>query len=59
VEGPGVTDRGGGWRWCLVICNDGGGGKEMVRSSGGRSFQRREDIRPVWCLPLLGTIPFT
>ena len=26
---------------CLVIGNDGGGGKEMVRSSGGRSFQRR------------------
>jgi len=24
-----------------VICNDGGEGKEMVRSSGGRSFQRR------------------
>jgi len=38
VEGPGVTDRGGG---CVVIGNDGGGGKEMVRSSGGRSFQRR------------------
>jgi len=33
-----VTDRGGG---CLVIGNDGGGGKEMVRSSGGRPFQRR------------------
>ena len=32
-----MTDRGGG---CLVIGNDGGGGKEMVRSSGGRSFQR-------------------
>jgi len=31
-----VTDRGGG---CLVIGNDGGGGKEMVQSSGGRSFQ--------------------
>ena len=30
-------DRGGG---CLMIGNDGGGGKEMVRSSGGRSFQR-------------------
>jgi len=42
VEGPGVTDRGGGWRWCLVICNDGGVGKEMMRSSGGyRSFQGR------------------
>ena len=24
-----------------MIGNDGGGGKEMVRSSGGRSFQRR------------------
>src|SRR6218665_1157084 len=34
----GVTDRGGGY---LVIGNDGGGGKEMVRSSGGRSFQKR------------------
>src|SRR6218665_1551818 len=33
-----MTDRGGG---CLLIGNDGGGGKEMVRSSGGRSFQRR------------------
>jgi len=33
-----VTDRGGG---CRVIGNGGGGGKEMVRSSGGRSFQRR------------------
>ena len=33
-----MTDRGGG---CLVIGNDGGGGKEIVRSSGGRSFQRR------------------
>ena len=33
-----MTDRGGG---CVVIGNDGGGGKEMVRSSGGRSFQRR------------------
>ena len=32
-----MTDRGGG---CVVIGND-GGGKEMVRSSGGRSFQRR------------------
>ena len=32
-----MTDRGGE---CLVIGNDGGGGKEMVRSSGGRSFQR-------------------
>ena len=31
-----MTDRGGG---CVVI--DGGGGKEMVRSSGGRSFERR------------------
>src|SRR6218665_2890339 len=38
VEGPGVMDRGGG---CVVIGNDGGGGKGMVRSSGGRSFQRR------------------
>jgi len=36
VEGPGVTDRGGGWRWCLAICNDGRGGKEMVWSSDGR-----------------------
>ena len=25
----------------FVIGNDGGGGKEMVRSSGGRSFKRR------------------
>jgi len=33
-----VTDRGGG---CVVIENDGGEGKEMVRSSGGRSFERR------------------
>ena len=33
-----MTDRGGG---CLVIDNDGGGGKELVRNSGGRSFQRR------------------
>ena len=33
-----MTDRGG---VCLVIGNDGGGGKEMVWSSGGRSFQRR------------------
>jgi len=33
-----VTDRGGG---CIVISSDGGGGKEMVRSSVGRSFQRR------------------
>ena len=33
-----MTDRGGG---CVVIGNDGGGCKEMVRSSGGRSFQRR------------------
>src|SRR6218665_1609435 len=37
----GATDRGGG---CLVIGNDGGGGKEMVRSSGGRSFQRRDAV---------------
>ena len=29
--------RGGG---CVVFGNDGGGGKEMVQSSGGRSFQR-------------------
>ena len=36
-----MTDRGGG---CLVIGNDGGGGKEMVRSSGGRSFQRRSAV---------------
>ena len=33
-----MTDRGGG---CVVIGNDSGGGKEMVRSSGGRSFHRR------------------
>ena len=33
-----MTDRGDG---CLVIDNNGGEGKEMVRSSGGRSFQRR------------------
>ena len=33
-----MTDRGG---VCVVIGNDGGGGKEMVRSSGGRSFQSR------------------
>jgi len=26
---------------CLVIVNDGGGGQEVVRSSGGRSFQSR------------------
>ena len=32
-----MTDRGGG---CVVIGKDGGGGKEMVWSSGGRSFQR-------------------
>ena len=32
-----MTERGGGW---VVIGNDGGGGKEMVRSLGGRSFQR-------------------
>jgi len=24
-----------------VICNDGGGGKEMLQISGGKSFQRR------------------
>jgi len=41
VEDPGVTDRGAGWTWCLVIGNDGGGGKEKVRCSGGMSFQRR------------------
>jgi len=35
TEGPGVTDRWAEWRWCLVIGNDGGGGKEMVRSSNG------------------------
>jgi len=33
-----VTDRGG---ICLVIGNDGGGVKEMVQSSGVRSFERR------------------
>jgi len=38
VEGPGLTDIGGG---CLVIGNGGGVGKEMMRSSDGRSFQRR------------------
>ena len=27
-----------------MIGNDGGGGKEMVRSSGGRSFHRRGSI---------------
>ena len=27
-----------------MIGNDGGGGKEMVRSSGGRSFQRNETV---------------
>jgi len=36
VEDPGVMNRGAGWRWCLAIANDGGGGKQMVRSSGGR-----------------------
>jgi len=41
VESPVVTDRGAGWRWCSVICNDDGGGKEKVLSSDGRSFQRR------------------
>jgi len=40
VEGPGVTGRGGRGR-CLVIDNEGGVGKEMVRSSGGGSFKRR------------------
>ena len=30
-----------GWRWCLMIGNDGGGDKEMVQSSGGRSVQKR------------------
>jgi len=39
-----VTDRGDG---CLVIDNDGGGGKEMVRSSGGRSFQRRGPVMDI------------
>jgi len=39
VECPGVDGyRGGG---CVVIGNDGGGDKEMVRSPDGRSFQRR------------------
>ena len=33
-----MTNRRGG---CLVVGNDGGGGNEMVRSLGGRSFQRR------------------
>jgi len=23
VEGTGVMDRGAGWRWCLVLGNDG------------------------------------
>ena len=36
-----MTDRGGG---CLVIGNDSGGNKEMVLSSGGRSFQRRSAV---------------
>ena len=27
-----------------MIDNDGGGGKEMARSSGGRSFQRRGEV---------------
>ena len=30
-----------------MIGNDGGGGEEMVRSSGGRSFQRRGADRAV------------
>jgi len=34
-------DRGAGRRRSLVTGNDNGGGKEMVRSSDGRSFQRR------------------
>jgi len=33
-----VTHIGGG---CVVIGNDGGGGKEMIRTLDGRSFQRR------------------
>jgi len=36
-----MTDIGGG---CVVLGNDGGGGQEMVRSSGGRSFQRRGGV---------------
>ena len=41
-----MTGRGGG---CVVIGNGGGGGKEMVRSSGGRSFQRRGAVMDmVW-----------
>ena len=40
-------DRGGG---CVVIGNDGGGGKEMVRSSGGRSFQK------TWCSDGYGSV---
>ena len=36
-----MTDRGGG---CLVIVNGGAGTKEIARSSGGRSFQRRGTV---------------
>src|SRR6218665_381063 len=35
---PEVTHVGGG---CVVIGNDGGGGKEMIRTLDGRSFQIR------------------
>jgi len=42
VDVPGgLTDKRDG---CVVIGNDGGGGKEMVRSSGGRPFQRRGGV---------------
>jgi len=30
-----------------VIGNDGGGGKEMVRSSGGRSFKSRGAVMDI------------
>ena len=36
-----MTDRGGG---CVVIENDGGEGKEMVRSSGGRLLKIRGSV---------------
>ena len=42
-------DRGAGWisiiNSCFVIGNNGGGSKEMVRSSGGK----RESVSNAWC----------
>ena len=37
---PGMTDKGAGWRLCLVIYNDGGGGKEIHQPTHHQTYHK-------------------